>query len=88
MMTTSNVTMLGHYQIEVVAAALLKAAHEHDTDNLPYLVQALTIRIIELNGALMGAADVELGATANDADVVYLKNEVLGFSCFRGEAAQ
>lgn len=81
-MTTTKMTMLGHYQIEAVAAALLKAAHEPDTDTLHHLVKALTIRLIELNGALMGAVD------GGDLDVAHLKNAVLGFSCYRGEVAQ
>jgi hypothetical protein len=79
----TKMALLGHNQIEALVAALLKASHEADTDNLAFLVQALSIRILELNGALMGMA-----AVGQDADIVELKSAVLGHAYYRSEVAQ
>ena len=79
----SKLTTLGHYQIEAMAVALQKAAHEADTDTLPYLVQAVAMRIIELNGALLGMVDRKEW-DGNGADLVHA---VLGNACYRGEVS-
>ncbi len=41
------------FQIEAMCHALRNAAVASDTDNLPYLVQGIVQRIIDLNGAMM-----------------------------------
>ena len=49
-------------QIEAMCHALRKAAMAPDTDELPYLVQGIAQRIIDLNGAMMFLF------TSNDAE--------------------
>ena len=61
-----------HYQIEAMCFALQSAARAQDTDALPYLVQSLALRIIELNGGLMNLLN------GSNGDLEELKNSVFG----------
>lgn len=61
-----------HYQMEAMLSAMLKAAQAQNVEALPYLVQAIAIRIDALNSAMMCAVD-------GDPDAVEsLRNEVFG----------
>ena len=61
-----------HYQIEAMCLALQNAAMSQDTETLPHLVQALAIRIIELNGSLMFLVD------GGNPDIEHLNTAVFG----------
>ena len=61
-----------HYQIEAMCFALQNAARDKDRDALPHLVQALAIRIIELNGGLMNMVN------GNEEDFQDLNTSVFG----------
>ena len=77
MSTTTTKTELSkqaHYQIEAMCLALQNAARSQDVECLPHLVQAMAIRIVELNGQLM----FMLGGNA--WDVADLEHTVFGFS--------
>ena len=61
--THEDTVLQAHYQIEAMCGSMLKAARSNDTETLPYLVQALAIRIGALNGALMNAVNGEIEAS-------------------------
>ena len=84
-MSTTKKTKLAHqahYQIEAMCFALQNAARDKDRDALPHLVQALSIRIIELNGGLMNMV------SGNDGDFQDLKTTVFGVFGLRAEVTQ
>jgi hypothetical protein len=72
------------YQIEVMCAVMLKAVQSHDIvsqEDLPYLVQNLTIRIDALNDAMAAAFDDVNTETIRD-----LRTEVRGPGSYAGGA--
>ena len=74
----TNVSLQAHYQIEAMCFALQNAARAENKDALPHLVQALAVRIIELNGGLMclfNGSEID-----NDPDFDDLKHAVFGFN--------
>ena len=63
----SELRSQAHYQIEAMCFALLRAAQDHSpSDNLPHLVQSLSIRIDNLNASLMCGVDNETATVIAD----------------------
>jgi hypothetical protein len=54
-LTTHDLSLQASWQIEAMCFALQNAAKAQDTDSLPYLVQGIAQRIIELNAAWVNA---------------------------------
>lgn len=72
---STNLLNQAHFQIEAMCFALQNAAKASDAnDHLPFLVQALATRIIELNGGLMGMVH------KNEDCLEDLKHAVFGFN--------
>lgn len=72
-MTTNDLARQASYQIEAMCFALLNSAQVQDVDALPYLVQGIAHRIIELNAAWVNAMD---GSGSHDD----LRQAVYGFT--------
>jgi len=70
--TDTDLSTQASYQIEAMCFALQNAARAQDVDALPYLVQSLALRIIELNSAWVNALD---GSGTHDD----LRQAVYGF---------
>ena len=57
-----QIRLQANYQIEALALALQKAGRDTDTEALPYLVQGIAAKIIDLNAALMMSNGGEVDA--------------------------
>lgn len=73
----ADTRLQAHYQVEAMCDSLLNAAREARVDALPYLVQSLSLRIRDLNGALMQMADEQQPGHLED---LYLAVYGLGLS--------
>lgn len=58
----NNLRLQANYQIEALALALQKAGRDINTEGLPYLVQGIATKIIDLNAALMMSDGDEVDA--------------------------
>ena len=58
----NNLRLQANYQIEALALTLQKAGRDTDTEALPYLVQGIAAKIIDLNAALMMSNSGEVDA--------------------------
>lgn len=69
--TTNELCVQATFQIEAMCFALRNAAVASDTDALPYLVQGVAQRIIDLNAALMNLFNGEEDALADLRHTVF-----------------
>ena len=60
-MTLKNMQNHAHFQIDEMCVALQNAAAARNTEGLPYLAQALAVRIKVITGALMVASEDDYG---------------------------
>ena len=78
--THKGLCLQASYQIDAMCIALQTAARAEDRECLPYLVQSLSMRINELNGALGNSLVATEDDTATFRQVVHGQNQGV-FSC-------